>query len=78
MYDSYQKRVLAFLAERLLNIYVYHHKLKIEYEPVYFIEGERNIELKVNIKTIIKRTIKFIMPYGIMKWLYKKKNISIL
>jgi hypothetical protein len=76
-YDSHQKRVLAFLAERLLNIYVYHHKLKIIYEPVYYIEGERNIESKINTKTMIKKAIKFIIPYGFMKLWYKKKNMYI-
>ena len=36
-YDARQKRVLAFLAERLLNVYVYHNELKVIYEPIYFI-----------------------------------------
>jgi hypothetical protein len=38
-YPKYQKRVLAFLAERLLNVYVYHHKLRIDYRPIYFIHN---------------------------------------
>ena len=72
-YDAQQKRVLAFLAERLLNIYVYHHKLKAVYEPIYFIKGERNIVSKKNLKASLKKTIKCFIPYGVIKW-YKKKR----
>jgi len=36
-YPDYQKRVIAFLAERLLNVYVFHNKLKVKYRPIYFI-----------------------------------------
>jgi hypothetical protein len=39
-YEPYQHRALAFLAERLLNVYVHHHKLKALYEPICFIEKE--------------------------------------
>ena len=35
--DTYQARVFGFMAERLLLVYVHHHKLKIKYLPVYFI-----------------------------------------
>jgi len=73
VYDSYQKRVFAYLAERFLNIYVYHNKLKALYEPIYYINGERNIHSsKQNINIILKKIIKFIMPYGIVEW-YKKR-----
>lgn len=73
-YDSRQKRVFAFMAERLLNIYIYHHKLKVVYEPVYFIEGKKNIEPKASVKIMIKRAIRFITPYGIVEWWYKNKK----
>jgi hypothetical protein len=67
-YSSYQKRVLAFLAEQLLNIYVIHNKLKVRYEPIYFVKEERFIEPHVNVKTILRNAIKFVTPYGILKW----------
>ena len=73
-YDSDQKRVFAYLAERLLNVYVYHNKLKVLYEPIYFINCEKKIyPSKPNVKIIFKKIIEFIMPYGIAKWY--KKNI---
>ena len=65
-YDSYQKRVLAFLAERLLNVYVYHNKLKVVYEPIYFIDKEKTIGS--DIKSMLKKIIKFFIPYGIIKY----------
>jgi len=77
-YIAYQKRALAFLAERLLNVYVCHNNLSVVYEPVYFIDGDRNIESNMNVKTIIKKAIKFITPYGIVKWrqIKNRKKIS--
>lgn len=41
-YDSYQKRVFGFMAERLFNVWIIHHKnnLNIEYRAVVNIEGE--------------------------------------
>lgn len=35
-YPPYQKRVLAFMAERLMNVYMTKHKVKPEYLNVYF------------------------------------------
>jgi len=47
-YNEYQTRVLAFLAERLLNVYVHHHNLKRAYVPAYWIveEGEKLFQKK--------------------------------
>ena len=70
-HEAHQKRVFAFLAERLLNIYVYHNKLKVVYEPVFFIEGKRNIGIELRHK--LKEIIKPILPYGIIKW-YKRQR----
>jgi hypothetical protein len=68
-YDGYQRRVLAFLSERLLNVYVNHNKLNVIYEPVYFIEPSK---IKI-IKIILKKAVKNIIPYGIIEWYRKRK-----
>ncbi len=33
----YQARVLGFMGERLLNVYCFHHNLRITYKPILFI-----------------------------------------
>jgi hypothetical protein len=40
-YDSLQTRVLAYIAERLLNVYVEKEKMKIKYLPVFLITDAR-------------------------------------
>ncbi len=35
-YDIYQARIYGYMAERLLNVYVYQNKLKVKYLPVLF------------------------------------------
>jgi hypothetical protein len=33
--DPYQARVFGFISERLINLYVYHHRLKVKGIPIY-------------------------------------------
>ena len=40
-YNGYQQRVFGFLAERLLNIWVRHQKLKVCH--IFIVERERNL-----------------------------------
>lgn len=35
--ETYQARVFGFMSERLLNVYCYHHRLKIKYYPIDFL-----------------------------------------
>jgi len=65
-YNSYHKRSIAFLAERLLSLYVYHNKLKACYEPIYYIKKK---PAKRNIIYYFLKIIKFLLPYGIVKTL---------
>ena len=38
--NPYQERVLGFMSERLLNVYVEHNQLKVKYLPVHFINNK--------------------------------------
>ncbi|MDR3013243.1 MAG: DUF4422 domain-containing protein [Chitinispirillales bacterium] len=64
-YGGYQKRSLAFLAERLLNVYVRHHKLNVSYEPVYFIQPA--IDYRNGIGRLCKDVVKYCLPHGLVK-----------
>ena len=44
-YDTYQRRIFGFLAERLFNVWLLHHQLKVKEVKVVNLEGE-NILLK--------------------------------
>jgi len=67
-YTSYQRRALAFLAERLLNVYVYHHNLRVAYRPIYYITTKKERILNKF------KLIKYFMPHGIIKM--RDNNIS--
>ena len=68
-YDPSEKRVIAFLAERLFNVYVFHHNLKTAYEPIYFIDP---IDFRNGIKKLCRSAVEYFLPYGIVKSLKKE------
>lgn len=56
--EAKQYRVFGFLAERMLNLYVYHNHLKVKELPIVYIDFDGNELLKnkyKNIKYYIKR-----------------------
>jgi len=67
-----QKRAFAFIAERLLNVYVKHNNLKTIYRPIFFIQGEKIIDEKMYFLKLIKKIIKNCIPYGILKLLKRE------
>lgn len=51
-YTNYNKRAIAFIAERLLFVYFYSKKLKLKFYPIYYIKEEEK-ELYSFVKWII-------------------------
>lgn len=42
-YEGYQQRIMGFLAERILTIWVYHHQLRIKELPVIYFKHLKTI-----------------------------------
>ena len=53
--DIYQSRVFGFMAERLLNLYIFHNRFSVKYLPVIKIDNEESI--KLGVKSKIKKSI---------------------
>lgn len=50
--NPYQERVLGFMAERLLNVYVDHNQLKIKHLPVHFVADKNKSKSMVMQKVV--------------------------
>ena len=48
-YDSYQKRVFGFIAERLFNVWLVYHQLTFCEIPVVNLEGEKLLKKAINL-----------------------------
>jgi hypothetical protein len=60
IYSEEQKRGLGCLAERLLNVYIYHNKINVKKLPVYFYNNNyTNINAFIRLKNKMISDIKF-------------------
>lgn len=66
-YNSVQKRIWGYMAERLLNVYVKHHKMHVKYQPIYWVNDTQEQ------KNIIPRYI-WKLRCDISFWLQKKRK----
>ncbi|MFI3277251.1 MAG: DUF4422 domain-containing protein [Rikenellaceae bacterium] len=69
-YDDAQKRVYGYLAERLLNLYVYHNKMNVKYYPIYWLEkNEKLSNISRRVWGFLRRSIAFFFnkSYSIRK-----------
>jgi len=51
-YNDYQKRIYGFLSERLLNVWIYHHKLKIKKVRVVNLGMSNKEIIRLNLRRI--------------------------
>lgn len=59
-YDDVQKRIFGYQAERLLNLYVYHNKMKVKYYPIYWMNSMVKIaSIKRRFIGYLRKTISF-------------------
>ncbi len=59
-YDATQGRVYGYIAERLLNVYVYHNKMRVKYTPIYWVtNNSRFSTLLTRMLSQIFKTISF-------------------
>ncbi len=38
-YDRAQSRIFGYQSERMLNLYVYHNKMRVNYRPIYYVNN---------------------------------------
>ncbi len=71
-YDQYQRRVFGYLAERLLNVYVYSNNLSLVEKPIIFLQYGNKSDVrirKMDWKYVLKNKL-----FKLVNMAYKMKN----
>lgn len=60
-YNDVQKRIFGYLGERLLNVYVFHNKVKVVYKPIFWLNDKRKNPMFLDFLRIIRNECSFLI-----------------
>ena len=76
-YSAVQRRIWGYMAERLLNVYVYHHKMRVKTYPIYWVTDDViQKPLYQRILRWLRRMISFKLMQPIGKRRYWQNDIK--